>query len=138
MTKTPKDHFDSTNRALLVIDCAGLDIEQLVFAPKADDDKGDQSYSKGPLLKAMEEGDRVLLRNVDQAKPGSGGWAILYAIIQLSTKERNEIDLYSLQSEKITLRREDVNGFDIAASITDPKGLPESIQYRLSPSRLLL
>ena len=126
-----KDSFNSARSKVCEIDCTGKNIRELVFMPQiqeAGQGGFGLAYIKGPLLDAVEKGQRVILKNIDKAKPGTED--ILHGFVSLSTGELSSVKVYSPIGEVVTLEADKVKGFQLEATATNVDNIMVSLQAR--------
>jgi hypothetical protein len=130
--RTPAELFNGTQP--IIIDCKDKDFEQLIFAPvTAEAQSGPYPeaalYKKGPILEAIEKRQPVVLKNLDLAKAGTT--QTLPLLLQLATGELQHVEIVSPAGDMVSYDRNDLNGFDLGATVTDLNGISMSVQFRL-------
>ena len=109
------------------IDCAGIDLQELTFEQKQEE-SGLKSV-KGELLRAMENGETVVLQNIDKAK---GECPALHFVVQLAIGEIREATFTPHSGgSPVQITDKDIDGFTLKATAEDRDALPPSLSYRL-------
>lgn len=110
----------------VIIQCKDKDIRDLIFKPGYGF-PGTEEYSvkseKGDLLLAMERRQRVILKDLDLAIPGTLG--ILRPIFSLLNNQESSVTLRDPRGgSPVFLQAANFIGFDASGIVTDPDKLP--------------